>query len=201
MVLTTKGFPSIFAKNHHTMRRHIFTTIIAATVLFASCKKDDNNNSNPTSSNIPAGQATISFNTDKDFGGTTSINIPPSVSTTSVRVNNGTRDQIALTAVQYQGSAISSAMLTVYVDAGASTSAGNITANFNASGNANPAVLLISNTSVSGQSTAYTSETGTVTITKLSATEVEGTFSCNAVNESTNANIGVTNGKFAAKFK
>jgi hypothetical protein len=183
------------------MRKNFLFTIIAATVLVASCKKDDNNNSNPGSSNIPAGQATISFNTDKDFGGTTSINIPASVSTTGIRANNGTMDQIAMVAAQYQGSAVSTANLSIFVDAGASTSAGNISADFNGSGNTNIAVLTISNTSVSGQSSAYTSETGTVTITKLSATEVEGTFSCNAVNESTSTNIGVTNGKFAAKFK
>jgi len=196
-----KRFPSIFAKNHHTMRKHIFTTIIAATVLFASCKKDDNNNSNPTSSNIPAGQATISFNTDKDFGGTTSINIPASATTSAVRVNNGTKDQITLIAATTQGSSVSTANFSVYVDAGASTSAGNITANFDNSVNNDIAVLAISNTSFAGQSASYASKTGTVTITKLSATEVEGTFSCNAVNESTNTNIGVTNGKFAAKFK
>lgn len=172
------------------------------TVLFASCKKDDNSNSNPTSSNIPAGQATISFNTDKDFGGTTSINIPASATTSAVRVNNGTKDQITLIAASTQGSSVSTANFSVYMDAGASTSAGNITANFDNSGSNNDvAVLAISNTSLSGQSIAYASKTGTVTITKLSATEVEGTFSCNAVNESTNTNIGVTNGKFAAKFK
>jgi hypothetical protein len=183
------------------MRKNFLFTIIAATVLVASCKKDDNNNSNPTSSNIPAGQATISFKTDKDFGGTTSINIPASATTSGVRVNNGTKDQITLIAATTQGSSVSTANFSIYVDAGASTSAGNITADFNGSGNTNIAVLAISNTSLSGQSAAYASKTGTVTITKLSATEVEGTFSCNAVNESTNTNIGVTNGKFAAKFK
>ena len=184
------------------MKLTTLTAVIAAATLFASCKKDDNNNSAPSSSNITAGQCTISFNTDKDFSGTTSVNIAATVTTSAVRANNNTKDQLTLTAAGYSGTTVNMASLTVYVDAGATTSNGNISADFNSSASNDVAVLMISRTNGTNSSTAsYTSKSGTVTITKLTTSEIEGTFSCNAINESENTSINVSNGKFAGKFK
>gem|GEM_PF-2639413 len=209
MVLIQMRCPFIFAVNYSSIKKiktmkmklTTFAVVIATVALFASCKKDDKNNSNPSSSNITAGQCTISFDTDKDFNGTTSVSIAASATTSAVRANNNTKDQLTLTAAGYSGTSVSTASLTVYVDAGATTSNGNISADFNSSTSNDVAVLTINRTNGSGSSAAYSSKTGTVTITKLTTSEVEGTFSCNAVNESSNTSINVSNGKFAGKFK
>lgn len=184
------------------MKIAITAAIIASTTLMFSCKKNDNNNSTPSASNITPGQCTISFDTDKDFAGTKSVKISPSVTTAAGKTTNGSKDQMTLTAAAYSGTTVSSASLSVFVSTGATTANGAINGNFNSSGSMNElAVLTISRTSVGGQTASYASKTGTFTITKLTTTELEGSFSCNAVNESENTSINVSNGKFAAKFK
>lgn len=184
------------------MKVTIYTALLAGITLASSCKKDDNNNSTPSSSNIPAGQCAISFNTDKDFNGTTSINIAASNTTFSTRNTSGTKDQLTLQAISNQISGtsakITTAQLSIYVPTG--SSGGDLSGGFSGNGDV-LAHIMVSNLNAGQSTPAYASESGSIVITKISATEVEGTFTADCVNESENTTIKLTNGKFAAKFK
>jgi len=48
--------------------------------------------------------------------------------------------------------------------------------------------------------TQYSSQSGTLTITKLTATEIEGTFSCTVKEVTGTATLSITEGSFAGKF-
>jgi hypothetical protein len=186
------------------MKLSAFATLLAGAALLASCnKKENSDNANPNASNITAGQCTISFNTDKDFNGTTSINIPAGITTYAVKSPSGSIDQLSLTAnkVDIVGASAKTqiAMLTIHVPTGSTTSGGSITGSFDDDNI--DAVLLISNLTAPNATPAYASESGTITITKLTATELEGSFSANCINEEEGTSIKVSNGKFAAKFK
>jgi len=180
------------------------TLLLGGVTLFGACKKaDDVKNTITGSGDLKAGQCTISFDTDKDFNGTTSISIPASATTTANRSGSGTTEQLTLVATSVNTSTFkaTTAQLVIEVNKGATTSGGNISVPFNGGGTNNFAVITVSNTSAGQSTPAYSSESGTVTITKLSATDIEGTFTSHAVNESENTSINLTNGKFAGKFK
>ncbi|MBS1588396.1 MAG: hypothetical protein JST52_02155 [Bacteroidetes bacterium] len=181
----------------------LFVAALGGFALFASCKKvDDLKNAYTGSGDLAAGQATISFNTDKDFNGTTSINIKPGSTTSAVKSSsNSVNDNIVLTAtsVDISTGKISTAQLAMYVPKNSTTTSGNITVPFKGS-STNFAVLTISNTNTGQSTPAYGMETGNVVITKLTATEIEGTFSGHATNDTENTSINLSNGHFAGKF-
>ena len=193
--------------NFMKLKVTIYTTLLAGLAALSSCNKDDNNNNNngnPNSGNLTAGQCTISFNTDKDFNGTTSINIVASNTTFANKSTTGNRDQLTLQAVNNQISGttakITTAQLAIHVPTGSTTSGGNLSGNFNGNGDV-VANIMISNLNAGQSTPAYNSESGTITITKLNASELEGTFTAKCINESENTSINLSNGKFAAKFK
>lgn len=189
------------------MKVTIYTTLLAGIALVSSCKKEDNKNNGgggtgiPASSEITAGQCSIAFNTDKDFNGTTTINISPSNTTVSVRSSSVNKDQLTLTAVSYKlegtSAKTTTAQLAVYVPSG---STGNLSGSFGGNGDV-VAQIMVSNLNAGQSTPAYASKSGSIAITKLTATEVEGSFNASCVNESENTSIELTNGKFAAKFK
>ena len=171
----------------------------AAGLLFASCKKDNNNN--PGSGNLAAGQCTISFDTDKDFGGSKSTNLPASQTTTVAKGSQGNRDNISMNANATGTSGVKTALLSVLPQSGATTDNGSLTAKFDgASTDVTNATLTISATSLSGNQ-SFTMKSGTLTVTKLNSDVIEGTFNGTGENTNNNETITVSNGKFAAKFK
>lgn len=176
-----------------------FGLLLSAATLFGACKKSEKDPT-PKTEDLKAGQCTISFKTDKDFNGTTAISIPPGATTSAVRVNTaGSYEQITLTANMVNTGSLksSTAQLTILLPQG---SGGNTTVPFESSAGSPNAVLVISNLDIGASVPAYASETGTVTITSLTSTGVEGTFSAHAINEDQGTSINISEGKFAGKF-
>ncbi len=174
--------------------------IAGITLLGTSCNKVSNITGG--GGGLTAGQCTFSFNTDKDFNGTKSINIPASATSSATKTDNLNTTQITLIANNFSvGSGkIASAQMTISVPKGSTTSGGNISVPFSGS-STQTATLIVSNLTAGQSKPAYAAETGTVVITKLTATDVEGTFSCYAVNDDDKTSINLSNGKFAGKFK
>lgn len=180
---------------------------------FSSCKKKDDNNANPkpSSGNLTAGTAAITFNTDADFAGTTSYNPAKPIQTIAVRQTSGggIYDQITLTVQDVDYSNVANitsrnSQFVVYVATNASTANGPINAKFeNTSSDAVWPTMVISATrgTNANDALAFASKTGTVIITKLTSTEIEGTFDGHFVNEDKGTSINLSNGGFAGKFK
>jgi hypothetical protein len=186
--------------NTDFMRTSALTlTAIAALLAFhTSCKKEDSNTGSGSAAGLDAGKATMSFATTNGTIG--SFNASNQTYNSAILSAGTTTDQITITAAE-AGMSVKTAQLAITLPKSSSTTSGNITGDFSQpSGSTVKPVMTISGGSISG-SEAFTSKTGTITITKLTATEVEGTFSGNFINNSTSTNTDVSNGSFAGKFK
>lgn len=178
------------------------TMLLAASALLSSCSKDDDEaavNTN-TSASLDAGRAGIVFNTNTNFVSNTAFNVRNSLATTATSTVNGATRIIVLTALEINGtSPVRRASVALTMPATSNTTAGNLTADLSVPASST-IIASVALTSESGSTagTTYSSETGTLTITKLTATEIEGSFS-GTVTDGTTSYI-VSNGSFAGKF-
>ena len=180
------------------LQSYLLTTLLAASTLFTSCKKTDDVLI-LGSGDLPAGKGKITFSTSSSFGGSNSFDGTNTLFSFATRQASTAYDQVTIQAIESSGTTAKTAQLTILCAKGLTTSSGTINANFSntASDNVFP-VLVISNSANTNE--AYASESGTVTITKLTTSEIEGTFSGHFINEDQGTSIEVTNGAFAGKF-
>lgn len=144
------------------------------------------------------GNASISFSTNKPFGGKSEFKSNGLAGAFSNKTNTVNRTQITITAIQTNGTQIGTAQLAIHVPL---NHTGAISGTFENSSSGNTgAVLTIGISNAGTNQEAYTSKTGNFNITKLTDSEVEGTFDAYCVNESTSTNITLSNGKFSGKF-
>jgi hypothetical protein len=175
----------------------VYVTILCSMLLF-SCKKDDSSN-NGGSSSLGVGKSTISFTSNPAFAGSTTFNASNSLYTHAVSNSNSGIRNITLTATEVSGLNSRSAVFDFYMPDNTSTTSGNITANFDGTSTVIPSFGITSTTG-STAGTTYAVESGTVTITKLSESEIEGTFS-GTLTDGGSATLTITNGSFAGKFQ
>jgi hypothetical protein len=189
----------------HPFFHHIMTVksiLLAAGTLAilatTSCKKDDNNGGGgsstaPSASTLAAGTGYITFNTDKAFNGGTSHTYKEAAPYDQVKcIHNGNVANFAGMHSVVSGTSATVSTVSLYVSA---TSTGKL--DFSKS----DAVFSIAvATSAGTVQEAYAMDEGTLEVTKLSATEIEGTFSGKAVNETSNTSINISSGSFSGKF-
>jgi hypothetical protein len=176
------------------------TVVLAATVLFTACKKDDavavNGNS---SSTLDVGKAGIMFNSNTNFATSTAFNVRNTSTTDASSISNGSARLIRLAATEMSGTTmIRAALITITLPSTATTTNGNLTADLGAAGDIVADVSLTSNSGTT-TGTTYDSQSGTLTITKLTATEIEGTFNTTVNGGGANTLI-LSGGSFAGKF-
>lgn len=173
---------------------------IGCTLMFTSCKKDEA--ARPAGSgSLDAGKSSISFSTNTAYAGSTSFSLSNTVTTSAITLSSGILRNISLTASEISGTSTRIATMTFIVPGDASTSAGNLTGDYSLPNGATilPTLTLTSSNGAI-QGTTYSSETGSCTITKLTATEIEGTFSAVVKDINGTGTISVSNGTFAGKF-
>lgn len=188
------------------MKKLISFPLMMSFVLLAiipSCKKSDDAAvaaGAQGSGSLSSGKASIVFNTSAAFAGGTSFSQSNTASTLA-QTSTGTFRTIALSATEVSGTSTRTAFLNISVPASANTVSGNLTGDFANPNNATILpVLTLTSTSGASNGIAYASQTGTCTITKLTATEIEGTFSCVVKDTNGTATLSVTSGSFAGKF-
>ncbi len=188
------------------LQNYFYAAALLGFTAFASCKKSDDNNTTPGSGNLAAGKGAISFNSDIKFGAGTSYNGNNSLYTSATRQQSGTADQITIHTSQVSNTInIDNAQIIFYVPHSAATAtSGNITIDFADVDKSNATTWgTLSLTSSAGTTVnpGYITEggTGKFIITKLTATEIEGTFSGKLVNDD-HGTINLSNGAFAGKF-
>ncbi|RYD53008.1 MAG: hypothetical protein EOP52_02350 [Sphingobacteriales bacterium] len=168
-----------------------------AVLATTSCKKDDNGsggtNTAPSASSLAASTGYITFNTDKAFNGGTTHTYKEAAPYDQVKcVHSGNASNFAgiHTVVSGTSATVSTASLFV-------TATGATKLDFSKS----DAVFSIAvATSAGTVQEAYAMDEGTLEVTKLSATEIEGTFSGKAINDDAKTSINVTSGSFSGKF-
>lgn len=185
----------------------LLTTSVLAVLTATSCKKEDNNStsSNTSSSSLTTGTSYLSFTTDIAYNGKTSHEYKHSVPSYVSQCKRQTVGSGEVLILDGGGATnmtnVTNNMVRLNVTTGATTSGGNITLNMDDQNT--DFIMTFSESRVSGTTAtveAMSMESGKVLITKLSATEIEGTFSGTAVNEDDNKTYKVTNGKFSGKF-
>ena len=172
---------------------------ICATMFLTSCKKD-HPSSATGSGNLDAGKSSISFDNTGSFAGGSSFSLSNSVTNSALTNASGSIRNVSLSASEITGANSRSVTLTILVPPDASTTSGNLTGDFASPSASIYPALTLSSTNGMTPGTAYVSESGTCTITKLTASEVEGTFSAVVKNDDGTETLTISNGKFAGKF-
>ena len=177
------------------IRLSTLSAVIMAAIIFNSCKKDSTVN-NSGSGGLNAGRAGISFNTNVDFGNSKTFSVRNTASTLATTQPFGTSSRtIVLESGESYGSFnnMRSIHIDILVSATASTANGPITIDMSLN-NGNPQAHLALTYSDTFSGYTIHSVTGVLTITKLTATEIEGSFTANT------GSVTITNGLIAGKF-
>jgi hypothetical protein len=183
------------------------TVALAMAVLFSSCEKDDDTidaNAN-TSASLSAGRAGLVFNTNTNFVTNTAFDVRNTAQTQASSTTSGSLRNINLTAAEFTGSASFDsrvANVSIQLPIASTTAQGSLTSDLSNPGfDPRPAIITLSSNTGATLGTSYSSTSGTLTITKLTETEIEGVF--NATVQATGGGTGtmtITNGSFAGKF-
>jgi hypothetical protein len=174
--------------------------VAAMAMLITSCKKSST--SNPAGSgSLGAGKSSISFNSSANYAGSTSFSQSNTALTSAQTLSSSSLRNVSLSASEVSGTSARLVTMTLILPADASTTGGNINGDFSQPNGATflPTLTLTSSSGAT-QGITYAAETGTCTITKLTATEVEGTFSGTVKDINGTATLSISNGTFAGKF-
>lgn len=162
---------------------------------FASCDKDS------PKGELDSGRANISFTSNPAFEGSSSFSINNTNSTSTSLELLGSARNIKLMASEKENNMGRTITLDIILSGTANTTNGNIKVDLSKISGGLPLgkIVLKNNLSLLGSPT-YTSNAGTLTITKLSSAEIQGTFDGSFVDNFGNTTFNVSNGQFAGKF-
>lgn len=174
--------------------------LFGSLILFSSCKKDSTTN-RTGSGNLDAGKAAIALTSSTSFGGSTTFDVGNTLTTTAVTQTSSSLRNISLACNDVSGTNTRSVMIMIITPADASTTSGSLTGDLSLPNGATilPTISMFT-TNAGTPGPTYSSESGTLTITKLTATEVEGTFSGTMKDVNGSGTFTVSNGTFAGKF-
>lgn len=179
--------------------------VTASVLLLSSCKKssDDNAGGGNSAANLGAGKAGITLNTSADFAGSTSFSVINTATTSAINLGGSSLRNISLSAIGLSGVNTRTVMITIICPIDANTNSGSLTADLSLPNNATilPTVTLSStNMSTPGPQYSSADQSGTMVITKLTNSEIEGTFSGTVKDVNGTTTMTVSNGTFAGKF-
>lgn len=179
------------------------SVIIILLFFFCSCKKDtereqDNTNS---SASLNSGRAGITFNTNDNFGGSKTFKVKNTSRTTATSQAVGSsKRHIVLEAEETYGSLADTRKATVYITVPVPTTL-PVTIDLAIPLSSVPSAQVELYESIAGGmfGNTYRSVSGQLRITKLTAAEIEGSFSGSA-SSTIPQGYTVTNGTLAGKF-
>lgn len=179
----------------------LFATMLIGSSVLVSCSDDDETIAETNSSaTLTAGRSGIIFNTNSNWETNTLFSLRNTTATSATSDVTGSTREILLTATEVGGTVTRMATVYISLPATSTTTSGNITADLAIPvGSTVVANVMLSSVSGSTPGVTYDSEAGTLTITKLTATEIEGTFSATMDGGGTNTLV-ISNGSFAGKF-
>ncbi len=177
-----------------------FFSLLVLLLSISSCKKDSPAGTTG-SGNLDAGKSSISFNNTGSFAGGSSFSLSNSVTNSAQTISSGVLRNVSLSGTEISGTSTRTVIITIIAPGDASTSGGNLTADLSLPNNATilPTITLSSGNGAS-TGTTYGSESGSLTITKLTATEIEGTFTATVKDINGTETLSLSNGTFAGKF-
>jgi hypothetical protein len=177
-------------------------------LLFSSCEKNSQEDNTPplTAAGLSSGRAGIRFTTIETFKGSTSFDVSNTDNTSTVTkpaIGSTTIKSIVLAATEMKNNFLNrKTTIIIAVPNTANTTNGTIQIDLSVQSGV-PPLAYISMESYADYLgfTYWTVTSGTLTITKLTAAEIEGTFSGTAITHSPlDGPFTISNGMFAGKF-
>jgi hypothetical protein len=175
-------------------------------ILFA-CKKSNNSNGSTVNCStviLGQGKCFMALKTHFNFSNVTTFSVSNTPTTSATLTINGTNREIRLFAQDVSGASTRSAELLFILPNSLETSTGNIVGDFGWVGPdpIRPILVLRSNTTLpwGGSAGFYESQSGILTITCLSTTEIKGTFTNGIVQKGPGEVLSFAEGVFEAKF-
>ncbi len=188
---------------------HFFAaTAIALGTIFTSCKKDEPtvDASANTSSSLTAGRSGIYFTSNANFVTNAAFKIRNTTQTAASSTISGTYRYISLTAIEFTSTNnidTRTANVSIQVPVASTTAQGNLVSDLSVpTSETRIAHVTLSSNAGTTAGTTYNSNAGTLTITKLTSTEIEGTFNATVKEAGAGTSTMVlSNGSFAGKFQ
>jgi len=189
------------------MKQANFATLsVAIIVLFlSSCKKDPQ----PGEPTLSSGRCAISFTGNVNFETSNKFAISNTAATTatSLPFGTGSAREIKLEAVETTNGSLTittrSVLIDILLSGSASTANGSVSIDLHKTSGIPLATITLKSTTNTGGfqtgGTNYYSKSGTITITKLTTAEIEGSFT-GTWNDNLMGNLSISNGAFAGKF-
>jgi hypothetical protein len=178
-------------------------------LLFSSCEKNSQEDNTPpplTAAGLSSGRAGIRFTTIETFKGSTSFDVSNTDHTSTVTkpaIGSTTIKSIVLEATEMKNSFLNrKTTISIAVPNTANTTNGTIQIDLSVQSGVPPLANITMESYADYLGFTYWTVTfGTLTITKLTAAEIEGTFSGTAITNSTlDGPFTISNGMFAGKF-
>lgn len=178
----------------------IFALVFSSMIIY-SCSEDNSNelpDQNPT--NLDSGRSSIGFTTDSAFGGSTSFNLFNSSTTFAYSSEDSSTRLVQVKATDIVNNLSREVVVLLVMPSSTNTTAGNVTFSLD-SATTSPRYGDVSLRTYNGPISypTFSSVAGTVTLTRLTNTDVIGTFSGKFIDSSLNV-INVTNGSFSGRF-
>ena len=187
----------------------IFKIIAFLTLLIISfsCKKNTDTNGNTVKCStviLDQGKCFMALKTHYNFSNVTTFSVSNTATTSATLTINGTNREIRLFAQDVSGTSTRSVELLFILPNSLNTSSGNIVGDFGWVGPdpIRPILVLSSNTTLPWGPTPghYESNSGVLTITCLTATEIKGTFTNGIVKKGPTEVLSFIDGIFEGKF-
>lgn len=178
----------------------IFAFVISSMIIY-SCSNDTSNDVpdlNPT--NLDSGRASIGFTTDSTFGGSTSFNLFNASTTYAYSVVDSSTRIVQVNATDIVNNLSREVIVLLVMPISTNTSAGNVSFSLDsATTSLQYGDVSLRTYSGSNLYPTFSSVSGNVTLTRLTNTDVIGTFSGKFIDSSLNV-INVSNGSFSGRF-
>jgi hypothetical protein len=184
--------------------KSILFAAMGTALLFSatSCKKSSDSSNDLTADGLESGKAIIEFKTNRSFGGITHFVSNMNAMSMVTKGTMASTDLYTLNAFRSVNTEVGTAQLTFNISPqGANTSGGNLTGNFGGNAGVIATMVFSNGDAMAGNTESFAMvDGGSVTITKLTDEVIEGVFSGEGINQTTNESIQVSEGKFAARF-
>ena len=165
-----------------------------------SCSDNDTEPMNQNPTNLDSGRASIGFTTDSSFGGNTSFNMSNSSTTFAFNITDSVSRLVQVKATDVTNNLSREVIVILVMPTSTNTNSGNVLLSLDTATTSDKygtITLRSYRDTVSGPT--YKSVSGNVTLTRLTFTDVIGTFTGRFADSSMNI-INVTNGSFSGRF-
>ncbi len=182
------------------LMKTIFALIISSMLIYSCSNNNDGDLQNQNPTNLDSGRSAIGFTTDSNFAGSTSFNLFNATTTFAYSSGDSLARIVEVRAVDALNNVSREVIVILVMPAATSTASGNVSFSLDtATTSSTYGNISLRSYRDTILGPTYQSVSGNVTLTRLTNTDVIGTFSGRFQDSSMNI-INVSNGTFSGRF-